>query len=507
MKTRAIISLGSIAVLALLNAATAQTRIQEITVPGTGYLGWRLNAAGDVNADGIPDLAATALGQGAYVFSGANGALLYTIPSHDDDVSGVGDVNADGYDDVVAVNDWLETAQVLSGFDGSILATLSMEDVQVVAPVGDLNQDGHDDFALGSGDADRIRIINGIDLTPLSSIIGYSVDRLRNAGDVNADGFDDLITLEEATDGKIRVWSPVDGALLHEFSVNGGFWYAAVDGAGDVNADGHADLIIGDYSRDRVRVYSGADASLLHQVSNPSGGPYYFGAAVCSAGDVNLDGYADFAYRSGWDGVSVRSGLDACELLFYDHYSYFGWTLAFLGDTNADGFPEFATGNEQGGTEPGNGPGFLEIVSPCPMPVQRYCEGVPNSQGDGAHMRFAGSTSVANANAALGVEAAVPGEPGLFYYGASRVGAPFGDGTRCVSAGAYGQFRLGVPLTVASNGTAFKFLSFVSGVGNLNQGDLAAGSSWHFQFWYRDPAGVGGSGFNLSDAITIVLCP
>jgi hypothetical protein len=35
---------------------------------------------------------------------------------------------------------------------------------------------------------------------------------------------------------------------------------------------------------------------------------------------------------------------------------------------------------------------------------------------------------------------------------------------------------------------------------------LQPGSSWNFQFWYRNPAGDG-SGFNLSDALHVDFAP
>ena len=31
-------------------------------------------------------------------------------------------------------------------------------------------------------------------------------------------------------------------------------------------------------------------------------------------------------------------------------------------------------------------------------------------------------------------------------------------------------------------------------------------STWYFQFWFRDPAGPGGTGFNLTDALGVTFC-
>jgi hypothetical protein len=38
-------------------------------------------------------------------------------------------------------------------------------------------------------------------------------------------------------------------------------------------------------------------------------------------------------------------------------------------------------------------------------------------------------------------------------------------------------------------------------------GALVPGSTWNFQFWYRDSKGPLQSGFNLSDALTATFCP
>ena len=37
-----------------------------------------------------------------------------------------------------------------------------------------------------------------------------------------------------------------------------------------------------------------------------------------------------------------------------------------------------------------------------------------------------------------------------------------------------------------------------------SQGQITSGSTWNFQYWFRDPLG-GGFGFDLSDGLTVVF--
>lgn len=78
---------------------------------------------------------------------------------------------------------------------------------------------------------------------------------------------------------------------------------SAVAGAGDVDADGVPDVIVGEpnwipgHPAGRVLVYSGASGELLHEIRGSRMGAA-IGRAVSSAGDVNGDGRADFAFSS-----------------------------------------------------------------------------------------------------------------------------------------------------------------------------------------------------------------
>ena len=266
--------------------------------------GKRMDAAGDFNNDGVPDLivasdAATINGDYTgivRVYSGANGAVLLDVRGYKDwsdfgnDVSAAGDVNFDGYDDIIAgskSNDWFGpgrgTAYVFSGQDNSILELFV----------------GTDDFDFH----------------------GSSVDA---QSDCNGDGISDyligsLYTSVFADDGgSIHVYSGADGSEL--WRVDGPYFHNTIGRTakfgGDQNGDGYDDVLVGNYrggyngnindpGRGYVYCYSGLDGSLLWLLDPASNGDM-FGFDLSQIGDTNGDGADDFlvsapAYSTGSD--------------------------------------------------------------------------------------------------------------------------------------------------------------------------------------------------------------
>ncbi|MCB9916323.1 MAG: PQQ-dependent sugar dehydrogenase [Planctomycetes bacterium] len=146
------------------------------------------------------------------------------------------------------------------------------------------------------------------------------------------------------------------------------------------------------------------------------------------------------------------------------------------------------------------------IEEECPGGVTSYCTAAPNSVGPGCFLGTGGSVSLSSNDFTLVASAAAPNKPGLFYYGPNQISAPFGDGFRCVGGGSLGIFRLSPPVTADAFGDAGRAVDFTVSPANSGPGMITAGSTWNFQFWYRDPA-AGGSGFNLSNAVSATFCP
>ncbi len=203
----------------------------------------------------------------------------------------------------------------------------------------------------------------------LLDYFGHSVD---GAGDWDQDGYDDVLVgapqVYTEGSGYVQIVSGFDGRVLLRIdgapSTDGlgdhfGF---AVCNAGDVTGDGRDDVLVGAPKDDdggeeagSVALYSGADGSSILRID---GVPFdELGTTVAAVGDLDQDGYADFAASASRGGkVHVYSGewvaqsaigqtpLTPQVLYSYSGTGDYGFALAGVGDVDADTFDDFAIG-------------------------------------------------------------------------------------------------------------------------------------------------------------------
>ncbi|MFQ5668481.1 MAG: hypothetical protein ACE5I7_18915 [Candidatus Binatia bacterium] len=361
---------GMVALAALLPLSGALARRQadnagpylEGEAAGDGF-GYALAAIGDVDGDGVPDLAVGAPGADpgdrdragvATLISGATGHWLLRLEGSEPlahlgtSLAGVGDVDHDGVPDWVVGAPYgsgrrpvVGRAFLVSGADGTILSGLEgavpIDRLgETVVGVGDTDADGTPDWAIGSPGANRGKAIETGRIAVLSGSTGevllflaHRQERARLGAsltalsDVDGDGVAELLvgapwarTERGPAAGKALVVSGSTGQVLAQ---RGGeaareFLGTATVGVGDVDTDGIPDWAVG-APRATVNghlragyavLVSGGDGQTLARVEGATTDER-LGAALAAAGDVDGDGVPDWLVGAPAAGVGGQA--------------------------------------------------------------------------------------------------------------------------------------------------------------------------------------------------------
>jgi hypothetical protein len=318
----------------VISGRTGKT-IREFVGEDDGNLGMSVADAGDVDGDGVGDLAAGEPNPPApnlarvHVWSGATGEAITVLTGPKswgwgDEIAGVGDLDGDGVGDILlGMADQSQqgfgagAVQVISGADNTLIfeAFGDADSDQMgydVAALGDVDGDGVGDFAgsavgndIGGTSAGVVRVWSGADFSLLHEFVGDSWgdrmgEKLAEVGDFNADGYADVLIGSPSADlpagtyneGRVEVRSGLDGSLLMaRYGSVGSRLGDHIAGVGDVDGDGTDDVAVTDESEDRILLFGGPDGQPLGELASLNHDD--FGQGLAGLDDLDGDGGAD----------------------------------------------------------------------------------------------------------------------------------------------------------------------------------------------------------------------
>lgn len=136
--------------------------------------------------------------------------------------------------------------------------------------------------------------------------------------------------------------------------------------------------------------------------------------------------------------------------------------------------------------------------------ISTYCAAASNSTGVPAQIGWAGTSSMLSNDLVLTCSDLPFGENGLFIQSLDTDTVLVGNGLLCLGTSTLGFFiRHGVVNSGINGSVSYAFDNTAPPV---PLGQVAAGETWYFQFWFRDiPAG--GAGFDFSNGLAVTFCP
>ena len=322
-------------------------------------------------------------------------------------VAGRGDINGDGYGDLVVqegitnspcCNDHLGTTRLYLGSASGLgssaawtrLGILVSEGDQTVVLGGDTNGDGYDELVFGwagysNGQTYEGRIAGFFGSpTGLGTALSFAFESdlnggnwgasIQPAGDVDGDGYGDLVTVKMTNPGALwLVHGSASGpiapsAASPEFSFAVGQLTEGLGANCDVNGDSLPDLAMGtptwtngNTEEGRIQIFTGDGidwSSTSWWVKEGNTDSRHDGRRLAFVGDVNADGYCDWAGGS-WDAPATNKGR--VEILEGDNSAPFPtaaetWTgatsqqlsyngVGTAGDLNGDGYGDVLVGS------------------------------------------------------------------------------------------------------------------------------------------------------------------
>lgn len=240
------------------------------SIPGDGAQ--CVCSLGDVNGDSISDAAAGAGGNGTddrvFGLNGANGAQLWLFDTGNSvsDIVDIGDIDGDGIHDLAA-GGWDDSVYCLKGNNGGLIWKAGIGDIVMdLERLPDVNDDGRDEVVVGSW-SDYLYCLSGSNGAVLKSVLVandvWSVDAVN---DIDHDGLWEMVggSLGNGT-GRAAAWTVTgSGGPLWQQDYTERIY--DVQTVGDVNGDGVAEVCVCLQDQDHM-----TDHVLLYDLALPQG--------------------------------------------------------------------------------------------------------------------------------------------------------------------------------------------------------------------------------------------
>ncbi|MCA9322096.1 MAG: VCBS repeat-containing protein, partial [Planctomycetes bacterium] len=193
--------------------------------------------------------------------------------------------------------------------------------------------------------------------------------------DIDGDGIPDFLVGAHLSDtggnnsGSVHAFSGGTGSLLFVAHGDGaedmlGTAVAILD---DLDGDGHAEFLAGApgvdahagfFNTGRVRVYSGTDGTVLHDIPGPMSTNAQFGVSLAALDDVDGDGIGDFAVGAQGEVVTFGGGVGTVRIysgssgalirtnaIDSNSVDSFGFAVSRAGDVDGDGIGDYVIGS------------------------------------------------------------------------------------------------------------------------------------------------------------------
>ena len=155
---------------------------------------WALAQLGDIDGDGVCDLAAGDFSGNCYGLNAASGSVLWNSNIGNSIIlcfALLDDVNSDGYPDISVAHSTFDNAVVLDGYDGSNIWSQPVADQPWnLSRIDDISGDGINDVVVGTlYTSSYVYYLDGVDGSELSSVyVGTPVDAIGVIHDIDGNG-------------------------------------------------------------------------------------------------------------------------------------------------------------------------------------------------------------------------------------------------------------------------------------------------------------------------------